>query len=51
MKGIIRVYRSSQYEILTGKPGLSELMDAQSMGHLWIIILVILGNIGYRLKM
>jgi len=53
VKGILPgLAGAAQYEILMGEPGLSvKLMDAQSMGHLWIIILVILGNIGYRLKM
>lgn len=53
VKGIIPgLAGAAQYELLSGKPGLSvKLMDAQSMGHLWVILLVILGNIGYRLKM
>lgn len=38
----------AQYEILLQRPGRAvKLMDAQSMGHLWIIVLVILGNIAY----
>lgn len=53
VKGIIPgLSGAAQYEKLIGSPGLGvKLMDAQSLGHLWIIILVILGNIGFRLKM
>ncbi|MGE5580699.1 MAG: hypothetical protein ACM3WU_11775 [Bacillota bacterium] len=53
VKGILPgLSGAAQYEILMGEPGLSvKLMDAQSMGHLCIIVLVILGNVGYRLKM
>lgn len=41
----------AQYEILLDTPGRAvKLMDAQSMGHLWIMALVILGNIGYYMK-
>lgn len=43
---------AAQYEKLIGEPGLgTKLMDAQSLGHLIVILLVILGNVGYRLKM
>lgn len=42
---------AAEYEILLNKPGKAvKLMDAQSMGHAWIMLLVILGNIGYYLK-
>ncbi len=53
VKGIIPgLAGAAQYEKLIGQPGLGvKLMDAQSLGHLWVIILVILGNIGFRLKM
>ncbi len=52
VKGILSgLSGAAQYEILSGTPGPSvKLMDAQSMGHLWIILLVILGNIGSRMK-
>ena len=43
---------AAQYEKLIGEPGLGvKLMDAQSLGHVIVIVLVILGNVGYRLKM
>jgi hypothetical protein len=53
VKGIIPgLSGAAQYEKLIQRPGLGvKLMDAQSLGHSIIIILVILGNIGYRLKM
>lgn len=39
---------AAQYEMLLKVPGKAvKLMDAQSMGHLWIMLLVILGNIAY----
>lgn len=42
---------AAQYEILLEKPGKAvKLMDAQSLGHLWIIVLVILGNIGFYMR-
>ena len=42
---------AAEYEILLNRPGKTvKLMDAQSMGHLWIIVLVILGNIAYYAK-
>lgn len=52
VKGILPgLAGAAQYEKLIGVPGLGvKLMDAQSLGHLWVIVLVILGNIGYRLK-
>ncbi len=38
----------AEYELLLERPGQAvKLMDAQSMGHLWIIVLVILGNIAF----
>ena len=41
----------AQYEILLNRPGRAvKLMDAQSMGHLWIMVLVVLGNIGFYMK-
>lgn len=53
VKGIIPgLSGAAQYEKLIERPGLGvKLMDAQSLGHAIIIILVVLGNIGYRLKM
>ena len=53
VKGIIPgLAGAAQYEKLVNFPGLGvKLMDAQSLGHLLVIVLVILGNIGYRLKM
>jgi len=53
VKGIIPGLRgAAEYEKLIERPGLGvKLMDAQSLGHLIIIILVVLGNIGYRLKL
>jgi hypothetical protein len=42
---------AAEYEILLGKPGMgSRGMDAQSIAHLLIIILVVLGNINYWLE-
>ncbi len=39
---------AAEYELLAKVPGEAVAgMDAQSLGHLWIIILVILGNIGF----
>ncbi|MCS7385177.1 MAG: hypothetical protein NDF55_00360 [archaeon GB-1867-005] len=38
----------AEYELLIGRPGSAvKAMDAQSLGHMLIIIFVILGNIGY----
>lgn len=53
VKGILPGLRgAAEYEKLIDRPGLGvKLMDAQSLGHSIIIILVILGNIGYRVKM
>lgn len=43
---------AAQYEVLLwgGGPTVKK-MDAQSLGHLWIIILIVLGNIGYISKL
>lgn len=39
---------AAEYEILIGEPGrATKLMDAQSVGHLIIMVLIILSNIGY----
>lgn len=39
---------AAEYESLVQVPGKAlQGMDAQSLGHLWIIVLVVLGNIGY----
>ena len=41
---------AAEYELLLDKAGKAvKLMDAQSMGHAWIMLLVILGNIGFYL--
>lgn len=52
VKGIIPGLRgAAEYEKLTGQPGLgTKLMDAQSVGHVIIILLVILGNISFFMK-
>jgi hypothetical protein len=52
-KGIIPgLSGAAQYEKLNGEPGLGvKLMDAQSLGHVIVIVLVVLGNVGYRLKL
>lgn len=51
-KGILAGLRgAAEYEKMLNQPGYAtKLMDAQSMGHLAIIILVILGNVSYALK-
>ena len=42
------VSSAAQYELLCNNPGKgAALMDAQSMGHLLIIVFIVLGNIGY----
>ena len=42
---------AAEYEILINKPGMGQRgMDAQSVSHLVIILLVILGNAGYFLR-
>jgi len=52
-KGIIPgLSGAAQYEKLIGEPGYGvKLMDAQSLGHVLVIVLVVLGNVGYRLKL
>jgi len=49
VKGIMGgVSSAAQYELLCNNPGRgASLMDAQSMGHLIIILFIVLGNIGY----
>jgi len=43
---------AAEYEKLVGLPGLgTKLMDAQALAHLMIMLLVILGNISFVLKM
>lgn len=38
----------AEYELLIGKPGVSVAkMDSESIGHLYIIALIVIGNIGY----
>lgn len=51
-KGVLAGLRgAAEYEKLLGKPGYAtKLMDAQSMGHLTIMVLVVLGNISFALK-
>lgn len=51
-KGVVPGLRgAAEYEKLLDKPGYAtKLMDAQSMGHLTIIVLVILGNISFAMK-
>ncbi|MEW6523808.1 MAG: hypothetical protein AB1445_09615 [Bacillota bacterium] len=42
---------AAEYEKLIGEPGrATKLMDAQSVAHMLIIILIVLGNIGYIVK-
>jgi len=42
---------AAEYELLIDKPGRAvKLMDAQSMAHAMIIILLVLGNVGYVMK-
>jgi len=52
IKGLVSGLKgAAEYEILLGKPGMgAKGMDAQSMAHLLIILLVILGNIGYWME-
>jgi hypothetical protein len=49
IKGLVSGLKgAAEYEILLKKPGMGARgMDAQSMAHLLIILLVILGNVGY----
>jgi hypothetical protein len=42
---------AAEYEVLLGKPGrATKLMDAQSLGHVIIMVLIILSNIGYAIR-
>jgi len=42
---------AAEYELLMKKPGLALAgMDAQSIGHIFVIALVLLGNVGYFMK-
>ena len=52
IKGLVSGLKgAAEYELLLGKPGMgSRGMDAQSMAHLLIVILVILGNLGFWLE-
>ena len=52
IKGLVSGLKgAAEYEILLKKPGMgAKGMDAQSMAHLLIILLVILGNVGYWLQ-
>ena len=49
MKGLIPGLRgAAEYEKLIKKPGVAtQLMDAQSMAHVVIVLFMVLGNIGY----
>jgi len=49
MKGLIPGLRgAAEYEKLINKPGVAtQLMDAQSMAHVVIVLFMVLGNIGY----
>ena len=49
MKGLLPGLRgAAEYEKLIKKPGVAtQLMDAQSLGHVMIVIFMVLGNIGY----
>jgi len=39
---------AAEYEVLAGFPGLAASgMDAQSLGHLWVIFTIVLGNVAY----
>jgi len=45
---LIGLRGGAEYELLIGKPGRAvAAMDAQSLGHMLIIVFVVLGNIGY----
>ncbi|KPL00639.1 MAG: hypothetical protein AMJ91_03825 [candidate division Zixibacteria bacterium SM23_73_3] len=52
MKGLLGGLKgAAEYEMLIKKPGMGQRgMDAQSVCHLMIILLVIAGNVGYYLK-
>ncbi|MCE5196068.1 MAG: hypothetical protein LLG09_02925 [Negativicutes bacterium] len=49
MVGVLGGLRGgAEYELLIGKPGASlAKMDSESIGHLYIIALIVIGNIGY----
>jgi hypothetical protein len=49
LKGIISgLNGAAEYEILAKVPGMAASgMDAQSLGHAWIVVLVIAGNMAY----
>lgn len=49
LKGFLGGLRgAAEYELLVGAPGKGCAgMDAQSLGHVTIIVFLILGNIGY----
>ena len=39
---------AAEYELLMGSPGLAIAgMDAQSVGHIYIVVLILIGNFGY----
>jgi hypothetical protein len=45
---VIGLSGAAEYEVLAGVPGKATgAMDAQAMGHLLIVGLVLLGNIGF----
>lgn len=52
IKGLVSGLKgAAEYEILLKKPGMGARgMDAQSMAHLLIILLVVLGNVGYWME-
>lgn len=52
IKGLMAgISGAAQYEKLLGRPGEATiLMDAQSLGHVVIIVLVVLGNIAFFMK-
>lgn len=49
LKGLIPGMRgAAEYEKLVGRPGIAtQLMDAQSMSHILVILLIALGNVAY----
>ncbi len=53
LKGLVAGLKDgSQYEQLVGRLGVATaLMDAQSMGHVLIVVLMVLGNVSFFLKM
>jgi hypothetical protein len=52
LKGILSgLNGAAEYETLAKVPGVAMSgMDAQSLGHMWVVILVLLGNIAYFLQ-